>query len=165
MSDDTTIDLEQVTLPADDPRKRWLDSYTSLDGLGNLTKAAAAYGISRKGVQGILDQDPLFRAIKAAADDEIRDAVRSEVLRRAIEGHERPIYQRGEIVGHVTEYDTRHLEWLAERLLPDEYHLATRVELVSGNTDGAVVFQLNSGEDIEDAEIVPLDDEDDEQQV
>ena len=150
MTDST--DLE-IALPEDDWRIRFIRSYTGSGdrSLGNLTKAAKAAGVSRKFISNRLLDDTIFQTLYQAAEAELKDAVRSELYRRATQGTERPIYQAGELVGTVTEYDNRLLQWLAERLMPDEFHLATRIELTDTAGTGALRFKMGEN-DIEDGE-------------
>lgn len=67
------------------------------------------------------NMDPEFAAdwdnalAEAAADVEL------EIHRRAIEGYEEPVYQRGELVGTITRYSDRLLELRAKGLMPDRY--------------------------------------------
>lgn len=67
------------------------------------------------------NMDPEFAAdwdnalAEAAADVEL------EIHRRAVEGYEEPVYQRGELVGTITRYSDRLLELRAKGLMPDRY--------------------------------------------
>lgn len=67
------------------------------------------------------NMDPEFAAdwdnalAEAAADVEL------EIHRRAIEGYEEPVYQRGELVGTITRYSDKLLELRAKGLMPDRY--------------------------------------------
>jgi hypothetical protein len=45
------------------------------------------------------------------------------------------------LVDTILEYDNRHLEWLAERLMPDEYHLPLIVQFVGGD-DADFTFRM-----------------------
>ena len=58
------------------------------------------------------------------AEEDSRDAIREEAHRRAIEGWEEPVYQRGVLVGHVRKYsDAILLKMMAARL--PEYRALT----------------------------------------
>lgn len=67
------------------------------------------------------NMDPEFAAdwdnalAEAAADVEL------EIHRRAVEGWEEPVYQRGELVGTITRYSDKLLELRAKGLMPDRY--------------------------------------------
>lgn len=80
----------------------------------------------------------------ARAEGMVDELLEFESLRRALEPNERPIFQRGQLVGVVKEWDTRHLEWVLERRMPEKYHLQTRVEF--GASDNDVMFKLALGE-------------------
>jgi hypothetical protein len=60
-----------------------------------------------------------WRAADANFDDEVKQAIEAgidrledEATRRAVEGVEKPVYQSGELVGHVTEYSDSLLAFL-----------------------------------------------------
>lgn len=71
---------------------------------GNMSKAAAASGISR---QTLLDHRKKFKsfanAIKAA-DEQLTDNLETAMLARATNGLKKPVYQGGALVGHIQEY-------------------------------------------------------------
>jgi hypothetical protein len=83
----------------------------------------------------------------------MNDALEYEAMRRAVEPNERPVFQRGEMVGVIKEYDTKHLEWLLERRMPERYHIPTRIEF-AGDGEGVLNFklELNPGGQKEDEE-------------
>lgn len=68
----------------------------------------------------------------AAWDDAIEQATGSvelEIHRRAVEGYDEPVYQKGELVGTVTKYSDRLLELRAKALMPNKYIERRAVEL------------------------------------
>lgn len=137
---------ELTVLDPDDWAIAFLNAFTGKDAYGVLSRAARAAGVHVNTVTRRREDDLTFRTLLEQAEDEIRDLVRHEVFRRALEPSQRPIFQRGEMVGTIEEYDNRHLEWLAERFLPEEFHLATKIELTAPNKgDGAFTFRM--GED------------------
>lgn len=108
---------------------------------GTITGAAEATGITKKMVEERMREEPIFVERLHECEEYLKDMVRQEIFRRAIEPVEVPIYQRGILVGKKLEWDNRHLEWVAERLLPNEFHLPSRVEF-QGDSDGAMEFKL-----------------------
>ena len=112
---------------------------------GVVGKAARAAGIHPNAVTARAKESPRFNALFTAAQNVVRDTLEFENVRRALEPNERPIFQRGQLVGVVREYDTKHLEWLLERLYPEKYHIPTRVEFGTGQSD-AISFRLSLGE-------------------
>lgn len=117
----------------------FLEAY--LGEYGTITKAARAAGVSPKTVQARAKASPAFRARLDAARDVLKDTVRYEILRRALEPSERPVFQRGVLVGVIQEWDNKHLQWVAERMIPEEFHIPTRIE-VAGEGEGTVNFKL-----------------------
>ena len=102
-------------------QQRFLDSFRTI---GNITRAAIAAGVSRRTVHGWLKKSPDFRDRFEEAEEDSRDAIREEAHRRAIEGWEEPVYQRGVLVGHVRKYsDAILLKMMAARL--PEYRALT----------------------------------------
>lgn len=156
MTEHTSTELVQYPgLPPDDWAHAFLDAYSGPKGYGTLSKSARAAQISVDTVARRRQNDTVFDELMTQAEDQIRDLVRHEVFRRALEPGERPVFQRGEMVTTILEYDNRHLEWLAERFLPEEFHLATKIELTAPGK-GPVDFTFRMGdseEEIEDAEV------------
>lgn len=141
-----TQDTDLINLHPDDWAHTFLEAYTGPTAYGTLTNACLIAGISRKKLATRLTNDTIFKTLYDEANEQIRDLVRHEILRRALEPTERPIYQRGEMVGTIQEYDNRHLEWLAERLMPEEFHIATKIELTGKGDGSAFSFQLGEHE-------------------
>lgn len=136
--DEPALSLE---LAADDWAHVFFATYLGT-GPGNLTKSAKAAGVHPKAIKRRIETDLLFADLKEQADLALLHALEEEAFRRARDGTERPIFQHGEVVGHVREVDNRLLQWLLERLAPEKYHLATLVEHVSPDTPGAFTFRL-----------------------
>ena len=76
--------------------------------------------------------DPEFAAAWADALQEACANVESEIHRRAVEGWEEPVFQRGELVGTITKYSDRLLELRAKGLMPERYAVERRDVKVSG---------------------------------
>lgn len=76
--------------------------------------------------------DPEFAAAWADALQEACGSVEMEIHRRAVEGWEEPVYQKGELVGTVTKYSDRLLELRARGLMPERYAVERRDVKVSG---------------------------------
>jgi hypothetical protein len=118
---------------------------------GVLGKAYEAAGVHEKAVKARAKNSPTFKMMLEAATRMTDDVLEYEIMRRAIEPSERPVFQRGQLVGIIKEWDTKHLEWTAERRMPEKYHLPTRVEF-AGDGEGVLNFklELNPGGSSED---------------
>lgn len=84
--------------------------------------------------------NPEFAAAVEEALENSRAVVEEELHRRSITGWEEPVFQRGELVGHVTRYSDRLLELRAKALLPNKYIDRKAVE-----HSGSVSHELMGG--------------------
>ena len=104
-------------------QQRFLDSFRAI---GNISKAAIAAGVSRKTVYNWLKNSDDFRNRFEEAEEDVRDAIREEIHRRAIEGVDEPVYQRGLLVGHVRKYSDALLIKMAQARLPEYRSLVAK---------------------------------------
>lgn len=86
---------------------------------GRISEAAKAAGVVADTVRALRLKDEAFKELHEEALAEYRDRIEAEVHRRAIEGWEKPVFQKGELVGFVTEYSDKLLELLAKRHIPE----------------------------------------------
>ena len=107
-------------------------------------RAAKAAGVSLKVIERRRRESVRFAAMLDHAEAMVDEALEYESIRRALEPEERPIFQRGQLVGVVKTWDTRHLEWVLERRMPEKYHLQSRIEF--GASDNDVLFKLALGD-------------------
>ena len=107
-------------------------------------RAAKVAGVSLQVIERRRRESIRFAQMLDRAEAMIDEALEYESLRRCLEPDERPIFQRGQLVGVVKSWDTRHLEWVLERRMPEKYHLQTRVEF--GARDNDVMFKLALGD-------------------
>jgi hypothetical protein len=144
-------ELEPIEDTPEPWEKRFFEAY--LNDYGVVGKAANAAGVHPNKIKARAKESPAFKLMYEAAERAVNDMLDFEVMRRALEPSERPVYQRGKLVGVIREWDNRHLEWVAERRMPQKYHLPTRVEF-AGDADGAIAFklELNPGSQEEDRE-------------
>ena len=82
-------------------RKRFL---AAIAESGNITIACEAARLSRAAVYQWRADDPSFAAEWDAALERGLDSLEDELMRRAKDGNLRPVFQGGELVGHVREY-------------------------------------------------------------
>ena len=63
----------------------------------------------------------MFARSMEAAKDAALAKVESEIMRRGVDGYLRPIFHKGQIVGHERVYSDNLLLRLAERLAPQDW--------------------------------------------
>lgn len=97
-------------------RQRFLAAFSLT---GALQEAARAAGVSPMTVRSHLKNDPAFKDAYDEAYEDFKEALQNEALRRAIMGWDEPVYQKGEQVGTIRKYDTRLLELLLKRHIPE----------------------------------------------
>ena len=107
------------------------------------------------------DHPEILDAVDAARNV-LCEMLEAEAWRLVFEPPQRPVYQRGELVGFEPMVQTKHIQFMLERHIPERYHLATKTELMGGNGAG-IKFQFVMGDaalelDAEDADIQELED-------
>lgn len=129
---------------------------------GVIATAAAEAGVSSTVVRNRMRSSRVFAAKMQAAKESVDGLLEFRALSLAIDGFETPVFHRGELVQTIRSYDTRHIEWMLERRMPERYHLPEVVRLEGA--DGAPVrFSFSMGEEpvegeaIEDAELDELE--------
>jgi hypothetical protein len=66
-------------------------------------------------------RDPAFGAAVQDALDDALGSLEAEAMRRAVEGYQRPVYQKGELVGHETVYSDNMLLTLLRARAPETF--------------------------------------------
>lgn len=88
---------------------------------GNVQEAAQAAGIGRRTHYDWLKQDQAYATQYGHASEDAADRMEREAYRRAVEGTDKPVYQGGELVGHVREYSDTLLIFLLKGVRPEKY--------------------------------------------
>jgi hypothetical protein len=114
-------------------------------------RAAKAAGVSVQVIERRRRESVRFAAMLDRAEAMIDEALEFESLRRALEPNERPIFARGQMVGVIKEWDTKHLEWVLERRMPQKYHLPSIAD--QGSREANVTFKLALGDTEPTAEL------------
>lgn len=108
-------------------------------------------------VQRQVDEDPNLLPAITSARTVLNQMLEEEAWRLVFEPPQRPVYQRGELVGFEPMVQTKHIQFMLERHIPERYHLATKTELsAAGGASVSFAFKMGDtidGEEIEDAEL------------
>ncbi len=100
-------------------KKRFLEQFARM---GNITRACEAIGMRRRrNIYDWQEHDDQFAAAFREAEIEATEALEAEAWRRACEGTEKPVYQGGELVGHITEKSDTLLIFLLKARAPEKY--------------------------------------------
>lgn len=118
------------------------DFLASLALTPNVAEACRNAGITRKAAYDRRKADPDFAAAWDEALEESTDELVAEVYRRATHGVEKPIYYKGNIVGHVQEYS----DSLAAFLLRS-HRRSVYGEQVKQDHTGELVIRVEYGDD------------------
>ena len=95
----------------------------------NVTLAAESIKMSRGYMYEVKAADPEFASEWENALDEGVDRLEAEAHRRGFKGVDRPVYQGGEMVGHIREYSDTLAIFLLKSHRPDKYRENRKVEL------------------------------------
>ena len=84
-------------------RRTWENAFfAALEKTGVVAWAAKAAGVGRRTVYDHLQADPEFGERWQEALDTAADNLEGELIRRAVEGEQVPVYYKGKVVGHKT---------------------------------------------------------------
>lgn len=97
---------------------------------GTLTAACKAARVSPHTVYEWREMDDDFVFAEREARDAFADALEQEAVRRAWHGVNKPVYQGGELVGHIREYSDTLLMFSLKAIRPEKYR--ERHDLTSG---------------------------------
>lgn len=112
----------------------------ALEKTASVTKSCELSAIARRSVYEWRDDDEEFRAKWDAALELGTDALEDEAIRRAMHGTDKPVYQGGELVGHIREYSDTLTIFMLKARRPDKFKERTAHELTG--KDGAPLVPI-----------------------
>lgn len=122
--------------------RRWEAKFlAALEESANVTVAAEAADITRQNAYAYRREDAEFAQKWDAALDVGVGTLEDEAVRRARDGVEEPIYQRGEYMGTVRKYSDTLLIFLLKSHKPQVYNPPQRQE-VTGENGGAIKSEV-----------------------
>ena len=95
--------------------------FAQLAATCNVTTSARSVGVSRQYVHQLRREDKGFAKRWANSIEEATDALEAAARTRAIDGHKRPVYQGGKLVGHEIVYSDRMTEILLKAHRPEKF--------------------------------------------
>lgn len=118
----------------------------------NVTKSAAAIGVSRQHVHHLRRTKPEFAKDWDNAIEQATDALEEAARGRAMDGYQRPVYQRGELVGYETCYSDALMITLLKAHRPGKFR-DKGLELPAGSE---IIISMTTGKD-DDDQAKPID--------
>ena len=144
-------------------RRNWENAFfAALEKTGVVAWAAKAAGVGRRTAYDHLQADPEFAERWRDALDTAADNLEGEVIRRALEGEQVPVYYQGKVVGHTTRksdtllmFAIRNLQRRRERDIPKNRR--RRIFGVSGSFGRHRFFAPDPEEDAGDDEATVME--------
>lgn len=120
----------------------------------NVTGSAAAIGVSRQHVHHLRRTRPEFAKHWDDAIQQATDSLEAAARKRAMDGYQRPVYQRGELVGYEPCYSDALMITLLKAHRPEKFR-DKGLELPPGSE---IIISMKSGKDDDgkDAGIVDI---------
>jgi hypothetical protein len=106
----------------------------------NVTKACELSGLARTSAYEWRDDDKDFAAEWQKSLDVAADLLEEEAVRRARDGTRKPVFQGGELVGHVQEYSDTLMIFLLKGAKPKKYN--DRLALTGADGEGPVEISI-----------------------
>lgn len=103
---------------------------------GNVSTAAKTAGISRCSLYDRRKREAAFAKAWDDSEKQAADVLEKEAWRRAVDGVDEPVYQKGECVGTVRRYSDTLLIFLMKGANPQKYADRRRIE---GDPDNPVL--------------------------
>lgn len=98
----------------------------------SVTKACNGISITPRCAYYHRETDPVFDAEWESAWQSGADRIEDEMLRRAVEGVTKPVYQGKELVGYIQEYSDTLLIFALKGRKPEKYRERQQTDLTSG---------------------------------
>jgi hypothetical protein len=95
----------------------------------SVTAAAKKIGVTRQALYALKLLDPGFAEQWEDAYESGTDLFEDEVKRRALDGIEKPVFYKGEIVGHIREYSDTLMAIVLKARRPEKYRERFDVEI------------------------------------
>lgn len=94
----------------------FLKSYIESGGM--VGKSAEAAGVETATVRYWAKNDPVFEEAYENAKFDTLSVIEDEIIRRGVHGYQRPVFYKGKLMDHATEYDSNLIIFRAKKLDP-----------------------------------------------
>mgnify|MGYP001112074596 CR=1 FL=1 len=143
MAETQVVEAEEVK-PSPDPikdvksrvKKAFLVAY--IDSGGNISKTAESLNINKSKHYYWLKTDKVYAQAFEVAHERSLATIESEIIRRAVEGYEEPVFYQGKQVSAVRKYSDNLLMFLAKRRDPN-YRDNNQTQIGIWGADGSQV--------------------------
>ena len=109
--------VEEISA-SDDQKERFLKAYAVCK---DLKQAAAAAGTTEAKIRRWRRSDPEFGTEVDEIEMDLADRLEQKAISLAIDGLQKPVFYKGEIVGYETVFPTTLQIFLLKKLKPDKY--------------------------------------------
>lgn len=112
----------------------------------SITAAAGKIGVARQSIYALKAKDVAFACAWDDAYESGTDLYEDEAKRRAVEGTDKPVFYRGEKVGHIREYSDTLLIFTLKARRPDKYRerVEQTVKVDSGDDARVLLDEIMS---------------------
>jgi hypothetical protein len=111
--------LQQIDFPQIKSKKQHRFLMAFVNGAYTPAHACHAAQVSVEAYRLWMRKDPLFVAAMEEANEFVCQRLEREAIRRAMEGWEEPVYQKGMLVGYVRKFDSNMLQFVLKKMKPE----------------------------------------------
>ena len=112
-------------------QRRFLAAFAN--GVGTITAASDASGVSRSSHRRWIENDPDYQAAFYEANEIIIERLEAVSMEHARDGWEEPVYQKGELVGTVRKYSENLAMFLLRGARPEKYRERFTAEITAAS--------------------------------
>ncbi len=133
---------------------------TVLSETGNVSESLRVVGRTNPSAYWLRRKDAEFSAAWDEAIEIAAGKLEDEARRRAVEGYDEPVFQRGTLVGYTRRYSDRLLETLLRAYRPDRFRTGSDYAVIDNTTlviDTGIHRELEPDSDAEEVDYRELE--------
>lgn len=123
------------------------DFITHLRDTGLQATSASKAGVSLRRIELMREEDPTFDEQVSDTLDVMIDRAEREAFRRAVEGYQKPVYHKGELVDYTTEYSDTLLSKILTARRPSVY--GNKQEISTNGPISIKIAEFDPPDDLE----------------